>query len=115
MPTLAREPNVGDRYCRTPVRCRPPTFFGLVFQRLDQRRPPTSVQLADIQASVGHRHCWSNFLTIRPTLAADIDVSVRQTLTDVSLSVGKLDPQCRRPTLADTPSVTLVIQDGKHN
>ena len=26
---------------------------------------------------------------------------------DVGLSVGKLDRQCRRPTLADTQSVTL--------
>ena len=29
-------------------RRRPPTFFGRVFRRLHQRRPPTSVQLADV-------------------------------------------------------------------
>ena len=52
----------------------------------------------------------------RPTSAADIFFSSFPTLTptsaDVGVSVGKLDRQCRRPTLADTQadtqSVTLV-------
>ena len=54
----------------------------------------------------------------RPTSAADIFFSSSPTLTptssaDVGVSVGKLDRQCRRPTLADTQadtqSVTLVV------
>ena len=75
----------GGRHCGSPVRRRSPTFFGPVFRCLDQLRPPTSVQLADIQASVGCQHCRSSFLTLRPTLDAD-----------VGLSVG----QCRPPTLS---------------
>ena len=53
----------------------------------------------------------------RPTLAADIFWSSSPTFTptstsDVGVSVGELDRQCQRPTLADTQadtqSVTLV-------
>ena len=65
-------------------------------------RPPTlSVQFSDTQADVGHRRRRECRLA-GPTSAAD-----------VGLSVGKLDRQCRRPTLvdtqADTQSVTLVV------
>ena len=59
-------------------RCRRPTFFGRVFRRLHQCRPPTSVQLADIQASVVRQHCRSSFPTLRLTSATDVSVSVGQ-------------------------------------
>ena len=69
-----------------------------------RRRPVTPTSAADIvghQADVGHRHFFSSSPTLTPTSSADVGVSV-----------GKLDRQCRRPTLADTQadtqSVTLV-------
>ena len=68
-----------------------PTFLGPIFRRSDQRHLAISVQLANIQADVSHQHCQSSFLTLRPMSDAD-----------VGLSVGKLDIQFRRPTLADT-------------
>ena len=70
--------DVGVRHCRTPVRRWPPTFFGRVFQRLDQLRPPMSVQLADIQANAGRQHCRSSFPTLSPTSSSDVGVSVCQ-------------------------------------
>ena len=70
-----------------------------------RRRPamPTSaVDIVGHQADVGRRHFFSSSPTLTPTSSADVGVSV-----------GKLDRQCRRPTLADTQadtqSVTLVI------
>ena len=69
-----------------------------------RRRPATPTSAADIvghQADVGRRHFFSSSPTLTPTSSADVGVSV-----------GKLDRQCRRPTLADTQadtqSVTLV-------
>ena len=67
-------------------------------------------------ASVGHRHCWSSFLTLRPMSAANVGVCVGPAgptlAANVGLSVGKLDQQCRRPTLANiqanTQSITVV-------
>ena len=75
-----------------------------------RRRPPTF---------------FSSSLTLTPTSAADVGLSFRRvssadshqrrpptSAADVGVSVGKLDRQCRRPTLADTQadtqSVTLV-------
>ena len=86
-----------------------------------------------MSASVGRRHCRSSFPTLTPTSADDTrrhSPTLRPTSADdtrrhwptlrptsaddVGVSVGKLDRQCRRPTLADTQadtqSVTLVIQ-----
>ena len=78
----------------------PPTFSVQFFRRLDQCGPPTSVQLADIQASVGRRQCGP----AGPTSEAGRRPAVS----------AKLDRQCWRPTLADTQadtqSVTLVMR-----
>ena len=65
-----------DKMADVSFRRRLLTFFGPIFQRLDQRHPLMSVQLADIQASVARQHCRSNSLTLRLMLAADVVVSV---------------------------------------
>ena len=93
--------DVGGRHCRTPGRRRPPTFF---FQFADthtnvvRRRRPECRRVSASVSRRRRRECRPAW----PTSAADVGVSV-----------GKLDRQCRRPTLADTQadtqSVTLVM------
>ena len=81
-----------------------PTSTSNVGLSVGECRPPTSVKLADTHADVSHRR-----RTSRPTL-------MPMSVADVSVSVGKLDRQCRRPTLADTQadtqSVTLVLMSS---
>ena len=79
-----------------------------------RRRP----ECRRVSASVVRRHCWSSFPTLTLMSADDTrrhsqrPANVSVSLADVGVSVGKLDRQCRRPTLADTQadtqSVTLV-------
>ena len=66
-------------------------IVGPLFRRSSRCWALTSVQLADVQPNVGCRHCQFCFPKLRLTSA-----------TDVGLSVGKLNRQCWRPTLADT-------------
>ena len=101
--TSAREPDVKVRHCWAPVQRRPPTlsvqFSNTQADVRRQHRP----ECRPMSANVSRRHCWSNFLTLRPTSAC-----LLAGWSVVGLSGGKLDRQCRRPTLADTQSITLV-------
>ena len=72
-------------------------IVGLVFRQLGRHWPPTSDQLPDTHAAVGPRRR-------RECRPADLTLAA-----DVGLTIGKLDRQCRWPTLADTQADTQSV------
>ena len=107
-PRRRRRPTLSD----TRLTSAADIFFP-VRRHSHQRRPPTECRR--VSASVVRRHCRSSFPTLTPTSAADGRVSTLRptSAADVGVSVGKLDRQCRRPTLADTQADTQSVTLGQ--